>query len=252
MLGGLRNIGSSGRRRKGRSLNLSAQQWLIALLIGLATVTAALFGWRAAAIGSTAAFDDRQSISETIKVQQETLDVALTVVDETRQYSRYLADYALAAELDNQADALEGAGDEDNAAQTRERAQDLRRSATESAADAGVFGAFSIADDVREPSATPRPFSLDERARAVAAEEATGIDSPGQLDPSGWALQAEEIRDRIQGLVVWAFVLLASVLLFTTAQVFSDRRPVFYSFLGLGIVVLLFGMVSGFTIDFVA
>ena len=45
-------------------------KWAIAFLIGLATVTAASFTWRAAQIGSTAAYDDRQSISETVRSEQ--------------------------------------------------------------------------------------------------------------------------------------------------------------------------------------
>lgn len=49
-------------------MSTSRIKWLTAFLIGIATVTAAAFSWRAAQIGSTAAFDDRQSISETVRV----------------------------------------------------------------------------------------------------------------------------------------------------------------------------------------
>jgi hypothetical protein len=51
-----------------RGVSTSRIKWLTAFLIGIATVTAAAFSWRAAQIGSTAAFDDRQSISETVRV----------------------------------------------------------------------------------------------------------------------------------------------------------------------------------------
>jgi hypothetical protein len=56
---------SPARRRRGFN-----RRWTVAFLIGLATVTATGFGWRAAQIGSTAAFDDRQSIGETVRVEQ--------------------------------------------------------------------------------------------------------------------------------------------------------------------------------------
>jgi hypothetical protein len=42
------------------------------------------------------------------------------------------------------------------------------------------------------------------------------------------------------------------VLLFTVAQATSERRPAFYAFISLGVVVLLVAAVSGFTIHFPA
>lgn len=237
--------GPSGR-------GLTAQQWVLALLIGLATVMGAFFGWRAAAIGSTAAFDDRQSISETIKVEQQEIDVDLSVTDDTREYTRYLANYALAAELDNQAGSLAAAGNTAGAAETRREAQVLRRAATERAADSGVFGPFTIADDLREPRAEPRTFNVDERLVARRAELATAIGSPGQLDPQVWADESEAIRQRIKGLSIWIFILIFGVLMFTVAQVNSERRTVFYGFVALAVAALLVGIVGGFAADFFA
>ena len=237
-----------GRRRRSRPrLDLNARQWVVAFLIGFATVFAAAYGWRAAAIGSTAAFDDRQSISETIAEEQQTIDVALGVTGDLRDYAQYLADYAVAAELDNQATALEGEGEGEAARDARREARLLRQSSTERAADAGVFGRFSIADDLEQPGATPRSFDFEDRLRARTAEEATGLDSPGQLDPDVWAQGADEIRDRINALAVWALIMLAAVLLFTIGEANSSRRPVLYSAMGLGSVVLVVGAVGGLT-----
>ncbi len=235
-----------------RRLDLTAQQWLVAFLIGTATVLAAIFGWRAAAIGSTAAFDDRQSISETIKVEQQQIDIGIGVDGDSRVYSRYLADYAVAAELENQAVALAAAGSTVAAAENRTEARRLRTTATERTADAGTFGRFSIQDDLRRPTATPRPFDLEERASVRAAELSTGLDSPGSLDPAGWADQAEGIRERIKGLAAWSFMLLGAVLMFTVGQVNSERRPAFYTFMAIGLVALLVGAIGGFSIDFYA
>lgn len=237
-----------GRRR----LDLTRQQWIVAFLIGTATVLAAFFGWRAAQIGSTAAYDDRQSISETIRVEQQRIDVGVGVAGDAGEYSRYLADYGVAAELDNQAAALARAGRADAARTARAEADELRRTATERAAEAGIFGRFAIQDDLLTPSPVPRPFDVDERTAARAAELSTGLGSPGALDPDGWAAQAEGIRDRIQGLAVWSFILLGAVLLFTAGQVNSGRRPVFYACMGVGVVALLVAAVGGFTVDFFA
>ena len=87
---------------------------------------------------------------------------------------------------------------------------------------------------------------------AREAELSTGLDSPGQLDPQVWADESEAIRDRIQGLSVWIFILIFSVLAFTVAQVNSERRPVFYGFMGLGVVAMVVGIVAGFTVHFFA
>ncbi len=250
MLSRLRFRPSSGGGRP--RLDLSAQQWVVAFLIGTATVLAAVFGWRAAAIGSTAAYDDRQSISETITVQRQQIDAGIGAGGDMREYTRYLADYGIAAELDNQAAALAAAGRTAAAAGDRREADTLRASATARAADAGVFGRYSIQDDLRRPSVRPRPFSIEQRERALAVEQSTGIDSPGELDPDGWARQAEAIRDRILGLAAWSVALLAALLLFTIGQVNTDRRAVFYTFMAVGVVALLVGAIGGFTVDFFA
>lgn len=245
--------GKSGRGKgNGRGLDLTAQQWVVAFLIGTATVLAAAFGWRAAAIGSTAAFDDRQSISETLASERQVIDVGAGAVDDTRTYTRYLVDYAVAAEFDNQADALDDAGSDSRAAEVRREAEDLRRTATERAAAAGLFGRFSIADDLARPSKKARTFSLDKRVEARTVAEATAFNSPGQLDPDGWAQDAEGIRDRINGLAVWTLIMLVAVLLLTIGEANSARRPIFYTATALGVVVLLFGGIGGLTTDFFA
>jgi hypothetical protein len=240
------------RKRRGRGLELTAQQWVVAFLIGTASVCAAAFGWRAAAIGSTAAFDDRQSISETLAAERQTIDTDLGAADDTRDYTDYLAGYAVAAELENQADALEAGGSDAAASGERREALRLRQSATEQAADAGVFGRYSIAGELEQPSSKPRSFNLEDRVEARRVEAATGFDSPGQLDPDGWAADAEGIRDRINGLAVWALVMLVAVLLFTIGEANSARRRVFYTAIALGVAVLLFGAIGGMTKDFFA
>jgi len=242
--------GKGGGRRRG--LDLTAQQWVLAFLVGLATVSAAGFNWKSAAIGSTAAYDDRQSISETIAVEQQTMDVGLTVSNDTRTYAEYLVDYAAAAELENQAAGLTSAGDQPAATVNRQDATLLRRNATERAAAAGLFGEATIGDDVTKPRPTPRPFSLEQQTRARIAEEETAVDSPGKLNPDQWAGDAEQIRDRINGMAVWALVVLFAVLMFSIAEANSKRRQVFYAAMGIGLAVLVSGIAIGLSTDFIA
>ncbi len=223
--------------------------WAIAFLIGLATVTATTFGWRAAQIGSTAAYEDRQSISETIAVEEEAVALRETVTAQAREYARYLADYRVAAALDREAVRLAQAGSDALARVSRSEAVALRLGATRRAAEAGVFGRSSIGDEVLTPRLRPRPFDVQERTRALAAERSASLDSPGNLDPDRWARSAEEIRVRINGLVRWSFVLLVSVLLYTLAEV-SQRWRAVVGLTCLGLVVYVVGLVGGLTTVF--
>jgi hypothetical protein len=222
---------------------------MIAFLIGLASVTAAGLGWRAAQIGSTAAYDDRQSISETVSVEQAAVARAVTVAANAREYVRYRADYAVAAALDREAARLVKGGAGDLAAVSRGEAAALRLGATRRAADAGVFGRFTIGSDLLRPTATPRSFDYKAQARALAAEESTALGSPASLDPDRWARAANDIRERVKMLTRWAFLILGTVLLYTAAEV-SRRRRVGYALIAGGLAVYLTGLVIGLTTVF--
>jgi hypothetical protein len=224
-------------------------RWAIAFLIGLATVSAAALSWRAAQIGSTAAFDDRTSISETVRVEQGKVERTIAVAADTREYARYRADYAVAAALDRKAERLTPEGVSAQARVNRADAAALREGATRRAVAAGVFGRFTLGNDLVRANVRPRPFDPQARERALAVEQATGLDSPGSLDPGGWARQARDIRVRMNGLSRWAFVVLVSVLLYAIAEV-SQRRRSMYALAGAGLVVYAAGMAGGFSTVF--
>ena len=222
----------SGMTQEEREANGAAERagvplrlrWGIAFLIGLATVTAAAFTWRAAQIGSTAAYDDRQSISETVRAEEGEVERSIAIAAAAREYVRYRADYGVAVALDRQAARLASAGSGQLASVSRGEAAALRQGATRRAAEAGVFGRTTIGSASLKPSATPRSFDIKARRRALEAEQSTALDSPGKLDPSGFARQADDIRDRVNGLVRFAFVIAFAVLLYTLAEVSTRRR----------------------------
>jgi hypothetical protein len=212
-------------------------------------VTAAGFAWRAAQIGSTAAYDDRQSIADTVSVQQAATERAVEVASQAREYVRYRSDYATAAALDREAKALAAAGDARLAAVSRGEAAGLREGATRRAAAAGVFGSFTIGTDLLKPTPTPRPFDFRARAKALAAEQSAGLDSPASLDPGRWARAASDIRVRMNRLTRWAFLVVVAVLLYTAAEV-TDRRLLTYLLLAGGIAFYLAGLVGGLSMAF--
>lgn len=222
---------------------------MVAFLIGLATVTAAGFGWRAAQIGSTAAYDDRQSISETVAVEQARIQTAVAVSAEAQEYVRYRADYAVAAALDRQADRLDAGGAARLAAVSRGQAVALREGATRRAAAAGVFGRFTIGTALLEPSPEPRSFDYGARAKALALEQATGLSSPASLDPARWAADAVRIRIRVNDLTRWAFLSVLAVLFFTVAEV-ARRSWIAWTALGCGLAVYLAAVVGALSTVF--
>jgi hypothetical protein len=212
-------------------------------------VTAAGFGWRAAQIGSTAAYDDRQSISETVAVEQAKIQTAVEVAAEAQEYERYRADYAVAAALDREADRLAAGGARALAAVSRGEAIALREGATRRAAAAGVFGRFTIGTALLQQTATPRSFDYQARARALATEQSTGLDSPASLDPARWAAAAVHIRDRMNDLIRWAFLSVVAVLLYTVAEV-TTRKRVAWAALGCGLAVYLTALVGALSTVF--
>jgi hypothetical protein len=226
-------------------------RWAVAFLIGLATLTATGFGWRAAQIGSTAAYDDRQSVSETVRVEQEALARTIAVASQAREYARYRADYAVAASLDREADRLAAAGAGAATDLSRTEAVALREGATRRAVAAGVFGAATIGDDLLAPRATPRPFDPGGRARALAAEQATELGAARGPGPDHWARSADEIRDRTAGLVRWACVVLGAVLVLTVAEVTPRLRRA-WVFAAAGVVVYIAGTAGGLSTVFFA
>jgi hypothetical protein len=221
-----RSQASPARRRPG--LN---RRWTVAFLIGLATVTATGFGWRAAQIGSTAAFDDRQSIGDTVRVEQAAVERTVALQATARAYARYRADYARAAML--------GGADADA----------VRRAATRRAVSAGVFDGFAVAGDLPRPPRTPRALDLAQRNRSLIAQQSTALDAPAALNPNRWAREADAIRVRINGLTVWAFVALLAVPLYTLAQI-STRHRMVVAFVAAGVVVYLTGLVGGLATHF--
>lgn len=182
-------------------------------------------------------------------VEQAAIQRAVAVAAQTQEYERYRADYATATALDREADRLAAGGAAQLAAVSRAEANGLREGATRRAAAAGVFGRFTIATDVLQPTATPRPFDYKARARALATEQSTGLTSAGSLEPDHWAAAAVHIRVRVNDLTRWAFLAVLAVLLYTAAEV-ATRRWVAWTALVCGLAFYLTALVGALSTVF--
>ncbi len=210
---------------------------LIALMIGIGTISAGLMTWRAGQIGSTAAYEDRQSIGEQVDQENVRIDVAVEASRQARQYDRYLAEYELAAELDADAEMLGSTGRPEAADAARSEATALRTAATDRAEAAGVFGIAVLEAEPGEVGVEPLPFDLATRIDSLLAEESTGLDSSSDLHPQQWADEADGIRERIRNLTYWVALLLLAVVLLTGAEV-TVSRGLRRSGLALGTVLI--------------
>jgi hypothetical protein len=214
--------------------------WFLPLLIGLVTITAGLFTWRAGQLGSTAAFEDRQSVGQTITQQRQAVEARIGAINDAVAYVGYAADYAEAGAYDQLAAAVEQAGAPELAAGYADDADRLRQSSSRIAAAAGVFGQQSLLTQLASDSDQPLPFDIEKQVRLLEAEATTGVGSPGVPDPDSWAAEADATRSRVRDLRWATLLLLVAVVGLTIAQL-TDRtltRRVGAAF-GLGLYVLV-------------
>jgi hypothetical protein len=214
------------------------QKRLIILLLGIATITAGVFTWRAGQIASTAAFEDRTSVGQTIKQEEQNVEINLRAIGNVKSYVQYVADYAEAAALDDRAAELTEVGATALAQAATENARTTRAAASERAAAAGVFGRTSIYADLDSPNPQPRDFDFDTQRQVIASEVTSDISSAGRLDPDQWADLADESRVRSRGLRLGTLIVMFAVVLLTIAEM-SDRATTRWIAAGSGLAIFI-------------
>ncbi|MEZ5239088.1 MAG: hypothetical protein R2716_09135 [Microthrixaceae bacterium] len=105
-------------------------KWLVPGLIGLVTITAGLVTWRAGQLGSSAAYQDRQSVGQTISEQTQATEAGLATLGQASGYVAFAADLAEADALEDLATEADGEGRPEIAGELRARADEVRRSAS--------------------------------------------------------------------------------------------------------------------------
>jgi hypothetical protein len=229
-------------------VQVETKRRLIAFTIGLGTITAGLFAWRAGQIGSSANFDDRQSISQQVDLENVRIDVTVEASRQARQYDRYVSEFAVADGYDDDADALRTAGQEELALLAAAEAQNRREAATQRAFDSGVFDPAALANS-QQVTEEPRPFDLEQRIQSLYTERTTGLASTGELDPQALADASDASRARVRTLIQWVGVLLTAVVCLTAAQVTVSSRVRAVA-VPLGLALMLIGIVGGLTRGF--
>lgn len=198
------------------------KRW-IALLIGVATISAGVLTWRGGQIGSSASFNDRQSVGEQVDLDNAEVDVTIEAARQARQYDRYLAEYAVADGLDNDAEQLRTAGKPELADLAARQADQRRQAAETRANDAGVFGSLTLSDPHSAAPTTPG-CSTFRSVHELRVLETTSLGSSGDLQPQKWADKSDRIRVRIRNLTYWVGLLLIAVVTLTAAEVTVSQR----------------------------
>jgi hypothetical protein len=207
------------RRRWWQGLDIKI---VIAVLIGLVSVTGAVLTWQASKFGESATDQDRLAVAQTVLKRQTETAVEAQLRDEQAAFEQF-RQFTLDADLLRaQATDLEGqaAGDQpaESAAQLRALAVSARNEAARLASQADVLrfnGAFE-GSAVKNEADTGLPESYDVEARKQSlfiSDQRTP-----ELDPEATARKGVEFRQKGQRLSGWAIPLVGAVVLLTFAQ----------------------------------
>lgn len=183
---------------------------VIAVLIGLVSVTGAVLTWRSSKLGENATDKDRQAIAETVLQEQSNAKVETQVRDEAQAFAQYKEDLTNSQLLDKQANDLAAAGFPDQATQARDQARELER-----VADTLAGLTFSLDYVDFDDNGLAANFNIDKRRSDLRRAD----DQASQVNPDQTVQQAIDLRDRSQRLEGWTIPLVLSVVLLTIATI---------------------------------
>lgn len=215
--------------------------WLVPALIGLVTISAGLVTWRAGQLGSAAAYQDRQSVGQTITQQQQVTEAGLGTTAQASAWVAYSASLAEAAALEDLASEAADQGRDDVAADLLEQADRVTTSANELAEAQHVFGTQELFRRETGPDAAAEDggFNIEQRFETLKTDAASGVTSPGVLDPDAWAARADETRAQVGALRLATVFLLIAVAAYTVAELARHRSARLAGFVMGGVIYVL-------------
>ena len=225
------------RRIGGVALDLKL---LIAVLIGLVSVTGAVVTWRSAQLGEFATDFDRQAVAETVRQQQDAANDEIAVQDARTRVVAHAAALATAEVLEQQVDRFVAAGNDEAARDAEEEAQEQRAIAVSYLA--GGTTNLDLNDYVVVGADGRR--TLDERLLRTDLQAVS--EAQTRVDPVQTVREANRLRSESQYLDGWIIPLVSAVVLLTIAQI-SRRRPLRLALTGLASIVWIGSAVLAFT-----
>ena len=207
------------RERRTARLRRVDQKLVIAVLIGLVSVTGAVMTWRSSQLGEKAVDRDRQAIAETVLQEQSNANVETQLRDEQQAFGQYKQQLTNAKLLETEADQLDAAGATVDAARARDQAGEQREVAN-NLASLTFSTAYVVFDDT---SGLPKDFLIDQRRSDLRQNDSQAA----KVNPDQTVAQAVEFRQRSQRLEGWTIPLVLAVVLLTLATITkrSQYRP---------------------------
>lgn len=187
------------------------QKLVIAVLIGLVSVTGAVMTWRSSQLGEKAVDRDRQAIAETVLQEQSNANVETQLRDEQQAFAQYKQQLTNANLLEAEARQLEAAGATVDAARARDQAGEQREVAN-NLASLTFSTAYVVFDDA---SGLPKDFLIDQRRSDLRQNDSQAA----KVNPDQTVAQAVEFRQRSQRLEGWTIPLVLAVLLLTLGTI---------------------------------
>ena len=204
------------RERRWARLQRVDAKLIIAVLIGLVSVTGAVVTWKSSQLGEKAVDRDRQAVAETVLQEQSNANVETRLRDEQQAFAQYKEDLTNAQLLDTQADQLGTSGLAVEAAQARDEAGALREVANDLASL--TFSTQYVKID--DTTGLPTDFLLDQRRADLRRND----DQAAKVNPDQTVVQAVDFRRRSQRLEGWTIPLVLAVVLLTVATITKNAK----------------------------
>ncbi len=190
---------------------------VIAVLIGLVSVTGAIMAWRSSQLGENATDKDRQAIAETVRAQQDEANDEITFQDARSRASAFAASVASADILEEQAGRFADAGDDASARQAADEAEEQRQ-----LADSYLLGGPAALDLT--------DYVVDDGTGALVLDEgrlrddlAAVSQAENQVNPGQTVRDANRLRAQSQHFDGWIVPLVGAVVILTLAQISRQR-----------------------------
>ena len=192
---------------------------VIAVLIGLVSVTGAVITWKSSQLGEKAVDRDRQAVAETVLQEQSNANVETQLRDEQQAFQQYKEDLTNAQLLDAQSDRLLSLGLPVEAAQARDEAG-VQREVANDLASLTFSTEYVKVDDA---TGLPSEFLIEQRRADLRRND----DQAAKVNPEQTVSQATDFRRRSQRLEGWTIPLVLAVVLLTIATITKNAtaRP---------------------------
>jgi len=213
---------------------------VIAVLIGLVSVTGATLAWRSSIASEKATDKDRQTLAEVVVLEQSRADIEVIVEDARTRFADHAIAVVNARLIEEQAQRAADAGDGDRAAELAAEAVELRTLARRVLQ--GGQGPFLLSDYVTEGEGDRPAFDVEQLEDDLQFRFAI----EDQVNPAQTSREANRLRAEGERYDRWLIFMVGAVVLLTIGQVVRVR-PIRVAFAGAGTAVWIVSTVMAYS-----